>query len=515
MILRLSIRHRLLGLSLTGLTFVVLLGAVGYGATGKLSAARDNITANVSALKAQMSADMMHDALRGDVLRAMLAGLRKDAAAEQDVVKDLSEHGQTFRDELKVLVASPLSDEARQITVRLAPALDAYLAGATEVVGLAWKDTAAADAKLPAFQQSFEVLEKEMSALDELLEASAKSVRDDSEAVTLRARQLIIASALAAAFVLFVVGIWIGRSVTRPLASAARLARAVAEGDLRTRIEAEGNDEIGALTRAMAMMNDNLARVVGSVRDSSDSIATGTAEIVSGNTDLCQRTERQAASVQQTASSMSEITDTVKNSADSARQAHVLAANASQAASQGGEVIGRVVATMGQISQSSGRIADIIGVIDSIAFQTNILALNAAVEAARAGEQGRGFAVVASEVRALAQRSAGAAREIKALIGTSVEQVEVGSRLVGDAGNSIADIVGQVRRVSDLLAEISQTTQAQSGGIAQVNQAVGEIDRTTQQNAAVVEQTAAAAESLQQQARALVDAVSGFKLAAA
>jgi methyl-accepting chemotaxis protein/methyl-accepting chemotaxis protein-1 (serine sensor receptor) len=302
------------------------------------------------------------------------------------------------------------------------------------------------------------------------------------------------------------------RGITVPLAQAIGIARRVAAGDLGSRIEVRSRNELGELLGALKTMNDSLATVVSSVRSSSDSIATGSGQIATGNADLSHRTERQASSLQQTAASMEQLTATVRTNAETAQTAEQLAKSASEVAAQGGQTVSEVVTTMAQISASSRRIGDIIGVIDGIAFQTNILALNAAVEAARAGEQGRGFAVVAGEVRSLAQRSAQAAREIKTLIGDSVEKVEAGSRQVDDAGRTMADIVQQVRRVSDLIAEISAATHEQTGDIGQVSGAVSQLDQVTQQNAALVEQSAAAAESLQQQAARLVDAVALFKL---
>jgi len=304
------------------------------------------------------------------------------------------------------------------------------------------------------------------------------------------------------------------RSITRPVAEAVRLAEAVAAGDLTMHIDANGSDEVGQLLAALRRMNDGLAAIVGQVRQSSDSIATGSSQIATGNADLSQRTEEQASNLQQTAASMEQLTATVKNNADTARQAAQLAQSASGVATKGGEVVGQVVTMMQDVTAASRRIADIIGTIDGIAFQTNILALNAAVEAARAGEQGRGFAVVAGEVRTLAQRSAEAAREIRTLIGANVEKVESGSALVDEAGTTMQDIVGQVKRVNDLLGDISAATQEQTTGIGQVGDAVTQLDQVTQQNAALVEESAAAADSLNQQARNLVAAVASFRLAA-
>jgi methyl-accepting chemotaxis protein len=302
------------------------------------------------------------------------------------------------------------------------------------------------------------------------------------------------------------------RAVVRGISQAVTVAETVAAGDLSSRIEVDRHDETGQLLGALRRMNDALVNIVGDVRNASDSIATGSTQIATGNADLSQRTEEQASNLQQTAASMEQLTATVKQNADTARQANQLASSASAVAAQGGEVVDRVVATMEDITASSKKIVDIIGVIDGIAFQTNILALNAAVEAARAGEQGRGFAVVAGEVRSLAQRSAAAAKEIKSLIGDSVVKVETGSALVGDAGKTMGEIVSQVKRVSDLIGEISAASVEQSSGIGQIGDAVNQLDQVTQQNAALVEESAAAAESLKHQAAQLAQTVAVFRL---
>jgi methyl-accepting chemotaxis protein len=301
-------------------------------------------------------------------------------------------------------------------------------------------------------------------------------------------------------------------SITRPLRIALDATSRVAEGDLVSSIEVTGSDEAGQLLAGLVEMRNKLAELVTQVRLGADNISTGASEIAAGNTDLSQRTETQASNLQETAASMEELSATVKNNADTARQANQMASSASSAAANGGVVVGEVVATMEGITTASRKIADIISVIDGIAFQTNILALNAAVEAARAGEQGRGFAVVASEVRSLAGRSAEAAKEIKSLIGASVEKIETGSRLVGAAGESMNDIVTQVKRVADLIGEISSSAQEQTTGIEQINQAIVQLDNVTQQNAALVEEAAAAADSLNQQADRMVQVVSSFKL---
>ncbi|MGJ7535769.1 MULTISPECIES: methyl-accepting chemotaxis protein [unclassified Variovorax] len=300
--------------------------------------------------------------------------------------------------------------------------------------------------------------------------------------------------------------------IVRPLGHAVEVAETVAAGDLSMHIEVESRDETGQLMHALREMNASLAKVVGEVRTGTDTIATASGQIAAGNQDLSSRTEEQASSLEQTAASMEELTSTVKQNADNARQANQLAVSASEVAVKGGSVVSQVVDTMGSIDASSKKIVDIIGVIDGIAFQTNILALNAAVEAARAGEQGRGFAVVASEVRSLAQRSAAAAKEIKTLIGDSVEKVEEGSKQVEEAGRTMEEIVGSVKRVTDIMGEITAASQEQTSGIEQINQAITQMDQVTQQNAALVEEASAAAQSLQEQASSLVQAVSVFKL---
>jgi len=322
-------------------------------------------------------------------------------------------------------------------------------------------------------------------------------------------------TAAVAVLIALAAGAWVVRSLTRPLAQALDLARRVAAGDLSGQVHASGRDEVAQLLRALNEMSNGLTELVGRVRSAADGIATGSAQIAAGNADLSQRTEMQAATLEETAASMEQLGATVSHNAESARQANQLANGASEVAAKGGEVVGQVIDKMKGINDSSRRIADIIGVIDGIAFQTNILALNAAVEAARAGEQGRGFAVVAGEVRSLAQRSAAAAREIKSLINASVEQVSAGTALVDRAGATMKDVVASIGRVSDIMGEINAASAEQSSGVAQVGQAVTQMDQSTQQNAALVEESAAAAESLNRQAQQLVQSVAAFKLGAA
>jgi len=352
----------------------------------------------------------------------------------------------------------------------------------------------------------------QVEKLVEVNEKGAEKSSADADVTYAGARLWIIAMLLICMAAAMTLAVWISRVISRPLTDAVNVAQRVAGGDLTATIRAESKDETGQLLDALRGMNDNLLKIVGEVRTGTDTIATASNEIASGNMDLSSRTEQQAGSLEETASAMEELTSTVKQNADNARQANQLAVTASEVAVAGGNVVGQVVDTMGSINDSSKKIVDIIGVIDGIAFQTNILALNAAVEAARAGEQGRGFAVVASEVRSLAQRSAAAAKEIKILIDDSVSKVDVGSKLVEQAGTTMEEVVNSVRRVTDIVSEITAASHEQSQGIEQINLAITQMDEVTQQNAALVEQAAAAAQSMQEQAGRLSEVVSVFKL---
>ena len=344
---------------------------------------------------------------------------------------------------------------------------------------------------------------------EESLSAAAQASID---ALNASARQILVVLGASALAIGAVFGWLLTRSITRPLGHAVDLARQVASGDLTARIDVASRDEVGALLDALKTMNGSLLKTVTEVRAGTETIVTASQQIATGNLDLSTRTEHQASSLEETASSMEELTSTVRQNADNARQANMLARNASEIAAHGGEVVSQVVATMASINESSKKIGDIIAVIDGIAFQTNILALNAAVEAARAGEQGRGFAVVASEVRNLAQRSAGAAKEIRTLIGDSVAKVDAGGRLVDQAGATMQEIVQGIARVTDIMSEIASASAEQTVGIEQINEAITQMDGVTQQNAALVEEAAAAATSLQDQAATLARLVSVFNV---
>ncbi|HEX8884326.1 MAG TPA: methyl-accepting chemotaxis protein, partial [Noviherbaspirillum sp.] len=420
-----------------------------------------------------------------------------------------------INEQWKAYMATYLTAEEKTLAARFIESRKQFVEGALQpaTAALKAKDSEAASRIVRGkLVDLFKPAQNNMKALVQLQFDVSKLEYQGAQARYETARLAAIGAIAAAIAVGLAIGIWLVSGITRSLAQALKLAQSVAEGDLTQEIRIESTDEIGELLHALRAMNAKLTTIVRQVRGGTDTIATASAQIAAGNMDLSSRTEQQASSLEETASSMEELASTVKQNADNARQANQLAVAASNVAVQGGEVITQVVDTMASIKDSSRKIVDIIAVIDGIAFQTNILALNAAVEAARAGEQGRGFAVVASEVRNLAQRAGAAAKEIKGLIDTSVNTVDAGSRLVGQAGETMEGIVDSVRRVTDMMAEIMAASQEQSSGIDQINQAVGQMDQVTQQNAALVEEAAAAAQSLQEQASTLAREVSIFRL---
>ncbi|HEY0844068.1 MAG TPA: methyl-accepting chemotaxis protein [Noviherbaspirillum sp.] len=360
--------------------------------------------------------------------------------------------------------------------------------------------------------QLFEPAREQIDKLMQLQLQVSKQTFEASQSTYLLVRNSCVAGILFGLLMAACVGYWLIRAISHPLEFAVKVADGIASGNLSQQIKVHGRDETSRLMLALKNMNDSLVGIVSQVRTGTDAIATASRQISAGNHDLSSRTEQQASSLEETASSMEELTTTVRQNADNARQANQLVASAAEVAGKGGNVVARVVDTMGSINDSSRKIVDIIGVIDGIAFQTNILALNAAVEAARAGEQGRGFAVVASEVRSLAQRSAAAAKEIKTLIDDSVNKVHAGTDLVNEAGATMQEIVASVGRVTDIMGEITAASQEQTDGIEQINRAIAQMDQVTQQNAALVEQAAAASEAMQEQAGNLAQMVSVFEI---
>jgi methyl-accepting chemotaxis protein-1 (serine sensor receptor) len=446
-----------------------------------------------------------------DLAEALTA--QSDGVARR--IEDVQRNKLMIDDEWKAYMTTPMTPEERQHAEGFADARAKFLSEALlpALAALRANDmTGAATIVHGPMNALFQPMREHMDELVRVQLAESARLEQQSQSTY----QWVRIVCLCGAAVGLVLAAWIGRALVRgivqPLRQAVEIADAVADGDLTRRIEVGTKDETGHLMQALKEMNDGLVKIVGRVRAGTDTIAAASNQIAAGNLDLSGRTEEQAGSLEQTAASMEELTSTVKQNADNARQANMLAHTASSVAGKGGEVVAQVVRTMGAINASATRIADIIGVIDGIAFQTNILALNAAVEAARAGEQGRGFAVVATEVRSLAQRSAAAAKEIKGLIDDSVDKVQYGSQLVDQAGATMAEIVQSVNRVTDIMAEITAASAEQSAGIDQINAAIVQMDQATQQNAALVEQASATAQALQEEAQGLARTVAAFQL---
>ncbi|RZI56299.1 MAG: HAMP domain-containing protein [Rubrivivax sp.] len=510
-----SIRTRMIGAIGIVLALLMVVGSVGlFG---------------MQSMRGQTQEFLEKSTARGNLLGDLTGTMGKLRVHEKDmiinyekpeVVKDRHAKWDAARkkasEQLTELAKLSGADDQDAIK-KLQTALEAYAAKSSNVVTQleagAYDHAAVADRLLqPAKDQVVEA-EKQLEELATRLEAQSEAMRQGMESTQGGVLWTFGLVLVFAAIVVVPLTLLNMQTICAPLADAEALAAAIAEGDLsRTMKPVEGIDEASKLMRSLHHMQEALQSMVGQLRTAADSIRTASVEIATGNQDLSSRTEQTASNLQEAASSLVQLTGTVKQTADSARTANQLASSASGAAAKGGEVVSQVVSTMDEINASSKRISDIIGTIDGIAFQTNILALNAAVEAARAGEQGRGFAVVAGEVRSLAQRSAEAAREIKTLIGASVERVETGSRLVQEAGSTMSDIVSSVQRVTDIIGEITAASSEQSDGISQVNQGVSNLDQMTQQNAALVEQSAAAAESLKDQAERLGSVVDRFRV---
>ncbi|WP_394790447.1 methyl-accepting chemotaxis protein [Rhodoferax sp.] len=448
------------------------------------------------------------------VRRTTAIAKSSDASLATYFAQDATESSERSSKAQKAVEALMTTDEEKKLFAAIGEASKNYVANRDAVSALK-KDGKSDEANLLLEQKFTPAGKAYMDALEALMKAQRQDIDQEAQDISdnnTQGRNLLIGLGAVGLFLGMGSAWWLAGSIILPLAGANAAARQVAAGDLSSRIDSSGSDEVGQLLTSLQDMQANLVKVVGSVRQGADSISTASAEIAQGNHDLSARTENQASALEQTAASMEQLNSTVRQNADNARQANQLAVQASTVATQGGEVVGQVVQTMKGINDSSQKIADIISVIDGIAFQTNILALNAAVEAARAGEQGRGFAVVASEVRSLAGRSAEAAKEIKNLISASVDRVSQGTALVDQAGITMQEVVLSIRRVADIVGEISAASSEQSAGVSQVGEAITQIDQVTQQNAALVEEMAAAASSLQSQAADLVQVVSVFKL---
>jgi methyl-accepting chemotaxis protein len=453
------------------------------------------------------------DNTRASMARVLQIATSTDKQQTAKALERFDVNQKKFTGTLEQVTALIESPEGKALLVKAKAARDQYVAGAQKVLKLA--ESGRDDTVAVASGETYDAMQAFATTLLGLMNFQQQTLEESgaqSAATYASMRAILIGLAGAALLLGVMFAWWVTRSITRPLHEALGVAQRVAAGDLTSSIRTDSRDETGILLGALRDMNQSLGRIVADVRSGADSISTASKQIAAGNADLSQRTEEQASSLEETASSMEELSSTVRQNAENARQANQLAAGASEVAVKGGQVVGQVVATMASINEASKKIADIISVIDGIAFQTNILALNAAVEAARAGEQGRGFAVVATEVRSLAQRSAEAAKEIKQLIGNSVEKVGNGTKLVDEAGKTMQEVVASVKRVTDIISQITSASQEQSSGIEQVNQAVMQMDQVTQQNAALVEEAAAAAESMREQAGRLGMAVSVFKL---
>jgi methyl-accepting chemotaxis protein len=464
-------------------------------------------------VKAKLSNQAL-DSARGSMSRVFEMAVSADAQLTAEAEQRVRENTMAFDDALAKLEPLMQTAEGKALTAKAKGGRDRYVASYEKVLAMVKSGDRIGAGKLAGSETYAELRAfaddlRSLTALQEkrFEQTGATSIQTYESA---RLQTIVlggIAVLLGISFAFFIT-----RSITGPIQQAVRFAQAVAAGDLTNQLDSHNKDEAGQLLHALREMNDSLIKIVGEVRGSAETMSTATSQIATGNLDLSARTEAQAGALEETASSMEELTSTVKQNSDNARQANQLAQSASEVAIRGGAVVSEVVNTMGSINESSKKIVDIISVIDGIAFQTNILALNAAVEAARAGEQGRGFAVVAAEVRNLAQRSATAAKEIKELIGDSVEKVEAGSKLVGQAGSTMDEVVESIKRVTDIMGEITEASREQTAGIEQINTAIVEMDNVTQQNAALVEQAAAAAGSLQDQAGNLTNLVGVFKL---
>ncbi|MEY8689088.1 MAG: methyl-accepting chemotaxis protein [Leptothrix sp. (in: b-proteobacteria)] len=497
-----------------GVVLLGMLGVIGAGVFG-LRQVEHNLSelVTVSTVKSDAASQMRlaivarTDAMRNIALTTEVNDMQADIQRSDALARTYDEH----RTRLLALALSAEEksalDQADAAAAQAAPLLKQALALARTMQPEMAAQTLTA--KLGPVQQQWLAAIERLSAQTEASRAAVLADAQTSRQHTLLG--MCVAGALAL-LVSVALAVLLTRGITRRLAQAVALTRDIADGNLRSVVDQRGNDEVAQTLAALAAMQDRLSGTISHVRSAALAIETASSEIASGTSDLSIRTEQSASNLQETASSMEQLTGTVQNAAESARQASELARSASTVAENGGALVARVVATMQEINTSARQIGEIIGVIDAIAFQTNILALNAAVEAAHAGEHGRGFSVVASEVRTLAQRSTQAAREIKALIGASVDKVDAGSQLVGQAGATMHDIVASVHRVSEVIEQISQAARDQTQGLGQINSAVSALDHATQQNAALVEQSAAAATSMREQATRLAEAVSAFQL---
>ncbi len=512
-----KIRHILLGLGTAGVLFTATVGGVGWWGLTALGHRMDDSVIDTQATQNVTLGDMMHDALRGDVFQALMYAQSGQTDPIGQAQKEAHAHGQEFIERVQALQALPLPDAIESDIRTLAPTVKRYAEAGERITQLAAQDSKAALEALPAFLALFSQLEGEQAKVIDAIEANAKASAALAAQTRDHALWAIIGTTFAAALLLCGAALAVTHRLIATLGAepltVRKLLNRISAGDLGLTVRVQAGDTQSVIA-GLSDMVAQLRGTVAHVRGNADSVSSASSQVAAGSTDLASRTQDQAAALDRSASALEQLSSTVGQNADSAAQASKLAQGASDVASQGGSLVTQLVGTMQDINQSSRKISDIIGVIDGIAFQTNILALNAAVEAARAGEQGRGFAVVAGEVRSLAQRSAEAAREIKSLITASVERVATGAQQADEAGSTMQDIVSAIARVNDIIGEISSASREQTAGIAQVTEAVNLMDQSTQSNASLVEQTAAAAQSLRHQADQLARSVSTFKLTA-
>ncbi|MEY2689471.1 MAG: hypothetical protein RL375_3670 [Pseudomonadota bacterium] len=510
-----KLKTQLLGFGLIGALLAVLVGGIGLVGSHRQAAALDDVLGAAEAVRESMDADMMHDAVRADVLAVLLAASQGDTSRRDEAAKELAVHAARLQSALAEIGKREIAGAVRTQLDLAVPLAREYVDAATQVVAAAAGGEAAATAgRLSTFTARFDALEKRMEHLGDAIEARAGSTAAEGAGAASQAAAWIGSSLLVALLAAVVAALTLARALARPLAQAVAVADRIAEGDLSQRVPRSSNHETNLLLLALERMQTQLSGLTQNVRERAEQVATASTQVRTNSDTLIGSTQVHAATMGDSTAELQRISAEIQTNLQQTRQANQLADGAAEVAGRGGQVVSQVVETMQGINSTSRRIHDIIGVIDGIAFQTNILALNAAVEAARAGEQGRGFAVVAAEVRSLAQRSATAAREIKALISASVDHVEHGSALVDNAGATMQEIVTAIHQVRDIMERLCAESQSHAKGIDGVQRTVTRLDGATRENAGLVEESARSAASLADQASELMAAVASFKLEA-